>query len=169
MSVGLFYTFTNIQYQEVKKLQTLANEYQNVLRNASAIVELRDRLLVTYNTLPKGEIERLNKVLPDHIDTVRLALDLDSIASRYGISIKSVQTSTGANAGSDLIVLPENPVPYEKATLSFSFISNYDNFMSLLGDLEKSLRLMDIKSISFQTSESGLYAYEIAVETYWLK
>ena len=80
LSVGLFYTFTNSQYQDVKKLHTLANEYQSVLENVSAIIELRERLLVTYETFPQADIERINKVLPDNVDTVRLALDLDAIA-----------------------------------------------------------------------------------------
>ncbi len=169
LSFGLFYTFTNAQYQDVKGLYALANQYQNVLQNASLIVGLRDRLLVTYETLPRADIDRVNKVLPDNIDTVRLALDLDGMASRYGVSIKNVQTTTGAGADANLIVLPEHAGVYERATVSFSFVSTYENFMRLLADLEKSLRVMDIKSIAFEAGESGLYDYRISVETYWLK
>ena len=169
LSVGLFYTFTNGQYQEVKRLRLLSSEYKNVLQNVSAIIELRDRLLVTYETFPKAEVERINKVLPDNIDIVKLALDLDGMASRYGISIKSVKAEVGTGANPSLIVLPENAKVYEKATVSFDFVSNYENFTRLLIDMERSLRILDIKSISFQTSESGLYDYKISVETYWLK
>ena len=169
LSVGLFYTFTNAQYQDVKKLHTLANEYQNVLENVSAIIEFRERLLVTYEAFPRSEIERVNKVLPDNIDTVRLALDLDSMASRYGIAIQSIQTTVGASTDQSLIVLPENATVYDRATVSFGFISNYQNFTRLLADIEKNLRIMDIKSIAFQVGESGLYDYKVAVETYWLK
>lgn len=168
LSVGLFYAFTNAQYQDVKKLHTLASEYQNILQNASAIIELRNRLLVTYEAFPRAEIDRMNKVLPDNIDTVRLALDLDGLASRYGISIKNIQATTGASAEANLIVLPDYAGAYQKATVSFGFVSNYKNFIRLLADIEKSLRIMDIKSLSFETSESGLYDYQISVETYWL-
>ena len=170
LSVGLFYAFTNSQYQEVKKLYALSSEYQNVLQNASRIAELRDQLLITYEALPAAEIERINKVLPDSIDTVRLALDLDVLASRYGISIKDIQTATKAGAAdASLIVLSEHAGAYEKATISFSFVSNYRNFMLMLADIQKSLRIMDVKSISFQTSESSLYNHQISVDTYWLK
>lgn len=169
LSVGLFYTFTNAQYRDVRKLHTLANEYQNVLQRVSAIVELRDTLLSDYGTIPKTEIDRLNKVLPDDIDNVQLALDLDSMAARYGISIKSIQVATEASGGTDLIVLPEYADPYDKAAVTFSFVSNYENFLRLLADIEKSLRIMNVKSISFATSDSGLYDYQISVETYWLK
>ncbi|MEX2013974.1 MAG: hypothetical protein WD896_01310 [Parcubacteria group bacterium] len=169
LSVGLFYTFTHGQYQEVKELQALSSEYSNVLQSVSGIVELRDRLLATYETFPKEEVERINKVLPDNVDTVRLALDLDGMAARHGVSINSVQASFGSGDSSDLIVLPDDSRTYERATISFSFISNYQNFTRLLSDIERSLRIMDIKSITFQTTESSLYNYQMVVETYWLK
>ncbi len=169
LSVGLFYAFTNTQYQNVRKLYTLSGEYQNVLQNASRIMELKDQLLVKYEALPVAEIERINKVLPDSVDTVRLALDLDGMASRYGIAIKNIQTVTDADKDTNLIVLPEVAGAYEKATISFGFVSNYENFMRLLADIEKSLRIIDVRSISFQTGESSLYDYQISIDTYWLK
>ena len=169
LSVGLWYTFTSNQYQDVKKLNTLANEYQNVLENISAVIDFRERLLVTYETFPQAEIDRVNKVLPDNVDTVRLALDLDGMASRHGIAIKNIQATTGSNVDPNLIVLPENESVYGRATISFGFISNYQNFMSLLADIERNLRIMDVKNITFQSADSGLYDYQVAVETYWLK
>src|SRR3989338_10296832 len=137
LSLGLFYTFTNDQYKDARRLQALAGEYRNILQNVSAIVESRDRLLVTYETFPKAEIERINKILPDNIDTVRLALDLDDMATRHGIAIKSIQATTGTGGDEELVVLPENDKLYERATVTFSFVSNYANFMSFIEDIER--------------------------------
>lgn len=169
LSIGLFYTFTNSQYKEVKALNIQKNEYKDVLKNVSKIIELRDALLVTYAAIPKAEIERMDKVLPDNVDIVRLALDLDGMASRYGISIKDIKTTLGSSGGGNAIVLPENETVYNSATVSLSFVSNYENFKRLLIDIEKDLRIMDISSISFQAGESGLNQYQVSAETYWLK
>ncbi|MDP2642181.1 MAG: type 4a pilus biogenesis protein PilO [bacterium] len=169
LSFGLFYTFTKVEYENVKVSRAVASEYQDVLQDASAIAELRDRLLVTYESFPRAEIEKLNKVLPESVDTVKLALDLDTMASRYGISISNIKVAPSTNNDASLIVLPGNSGAYERTAISFSFISNYENFTRLLADLEKSLRIMDIKSISFQTNETGLFSYQILVDTYWLK
>lgn len=168
LSIGLFYTFTNVQYKSVKDLRELSGEYKSVLRNISAIVSLRDNLFVTYSAIPKTEIDRLNKVLPDNIDTVRLALDLDSMASKYGISIKSVKTSTGTGSA-NVIVLPENAKSYDTAVVSFSFVARYEDFKRFLGDLESSLRILDVRSVAFQANDTGFYGYQVSVETYWLK
>ena len=169
LSAGLFYTFTNVQYKEVKEFSAVAEQYRNVLNDISSITELRDNLLVTYQALPKEEIDRLNKVVPDNVDAVRLALDLDGMASRYKISIKNIQVVLGTNPNAQTIVLPEYANAYEQATVTFSFISNYENFMKFLGDIEKSLRVMDIKGVSFTTTDSGLYDFQVSVNTYWLK
>jgi hypothetical protein len=131
-------------------------------------VELRDRLAVAYEALPQADIERVNKILPDNIDTVRLALDLDSMASRYGISIDSIEATVGGNENQGNIVLPSED-GIEKTLVSFSFIANYSNFIRLLSDVERNLRIMDIEELSFQSTESGLYSYEVTVGTHWLK
>lgn len=169
LSAALFYTFTSPQYEKVKALSVTAGEYRTVLNNISDIAEQRDELLDSYELIPRTEIERLGKVLPGNVDTVQLALDLDTIAARYGISIKNVRIDDTSINNASLPVLPEYGKPYEKTTVSFSFISNYANFRKFLADLEKSLRLMNVKEVSFQAADSGLYEHQLSIETYWLK
>lgn len=169
LAIGLFYTFTSPQYAQLKERQVVASEYQSVIANVSSIGETRDKLLINYESIPKAEIDRISKVLPDNADTVRLAVGLDAIASANGISVKNVQMEKSVNDASALLVLPDNAASYQKVTLSFGFVSNYANFMKFLSDLERSLRLMDVKAISFRTTESGLYEYRMTVDTYWLK
>jgi len=167
LSIGLFYTFTNVEYAKVKDLHVLATEYQDVLANISDIVRLRDTLLIAYEEFPEADKNRIEKVLPDNIDMVQLALELDSIASRHGISIKDIYIDNDINQNMG-VVLPEHTSPYEKVMVSFSFVSNYENFKRLLADMEKSLRIMEIESLSFDVLDSGLYEHDITIETYWL-
>ncbi len=169
LSLGLFYTFISPQYSQVQDLRLSAAEYRNVIDNVSQIAETRDRLLIDYAAIEPLEIERLGKALPDTVDTVRLALDLDTLAARYGVAIKDVSVNTKPNQNSAFVIVSENPLPYEKAIVTFSFISTYDNFINILNDLEKSLRIMDIKTLSFDVLDQGLYEHKITVETYWLK
>lgn len=168
LAIGLFFAFTSPVYEDVKVLQASANDYRSVIKNVSNIAETRDALLVNYEAIPKNEIDRLSKVLPDNVDSVRLALDLDTMAGRYDIALKDVQVESKADPNSALAVLPSDAT-YEKVIVTFSFISTFQNFMSLLADLEKSLRIMDVKSVSFKTNEAGFYEHQMKVETYWLK
>lgn len=169
VAIGLFYTFTSPQYVAVQSLRAEADEYQKVLDGAAAISATTEEVQSKYTMIPKAEIERLNKVLPDNVDTVRLALDLDGIAAHYGISIRRVQIDKQLEDNAGAIVIGESGSPYEKVSISFSFISNYSNFVKFLADLERGLRITNVKSISFMPSETGLYEHKISVETYWLK
>ena len=168
IAIGLFYTFTSSQYAAVQNLRAEAEEYQQVLDGAEAISQTNASIEDQYRKIPKSEIERLDKVLPDNIDTVRLALDLDGIAGRYGISLKKVQVDRQEddNAG---VISVGSPNPYEKVNVTFTFISNYSNFTKFLADLEKSLRIANVHSIYFQTNNAGLYEHRVTIETYWLK
>ncbi|MFH1473073.1 MAG: type 4a pilus biogenesis protein PilO [bacterium] len=169
ISVGLFYTFTSPQYADVKNLRAESAEYKKVLDGAIAISETTDAIQDEYEKISKEEVERLNKVLPDNIDTVHLALDLDTMASQYGISIKNVKVDKNMEDNTSVISSGNSGLPYEKVNVTFSFISNYASFSKFLTDIEKSLRIIDVRSISFQTSDVGLYEHRISVETYWLK
>lgn len=169
LAVGLFYTFSSPQYREVQGLQASAAEYRSVIENVSRIAEARDALLDNYEAIPARERDKLLKVLPNSVDAVRLALDLDTIAGRYGIAIRNVKVDSLADPNAALAVLPNNDVPYKKAVVTFNFVSNYENFIRFISDLEKSLRIMDVKSVNFRVSENGIYEHNVQVETYWLK
>jgi Tfp pilus assembly protein PilO len=169
LAVGLFYTFTSPQYGDAQELRALASEYRDVIDNVSRIAEMRDGLLTNYEAIPQDEKDRLVKVLPESVDVVGFAQDLDSIASQYGIAVESVQVGGGTTQNTANVVLPEFGQSYEKTDVSFTFVSNYPNFMSFLTDLEQSLRIMDVKEVSFRAEETGLYEHQVTVETYWLK
>ncbi len=169
LSFALFYTTTLSYYDKAKVLRASSQDYQGVLDNILRIAETRDQLLVDYRGIPKAEIERLGKVLPDHVDTVKMAQELDTISSHYGISLKNIRIDKAASQDASLPILPEFEKPYNKVTLSFSFIANYADFRKFLEDLEKSLRIMDIRSLIFQAGESAISEYQISIDTYWLK
>src|SRR5690606_25334264 len=150
LSIGLFYAFTNPTYQGAQGSAAAAAEYRNVIDNIDNIVETRDKLLVNYNSISRSEIERLAKILPENVDTVRLALDLDNIASKYGISIGDVSIDKEAEKNSTQVALPSGGAPFQRTLVAISFVSDYESFKLFLEDLEKSLRIMDVKSVNFQ-------------------
>ena len=73
-------------------------------------------------------------------------------------------------------------LPYGIFPMEFIIEGRYETFISFMKELEKNLRLVDIKSVSFnvpQQSSGGdgggisadpnVYSYTLKVETYWLK
>jgi hypothetical protein len=170
VGVALLIVFIKPQYKKLQDQRTEAHQYEDIIQNIIALTEKRDDLLVKYQAMPKAEIERLQKVLPDNIDTIHLALGYDTIASHYGISIKGIEVTQAQSDDTATFIQIAPAAPYEKATVALSFVASYDSFRRFMADIEQNLRLADIKSITFNsTAETGLYEYKVSVETYWLK
>jgi hypothetical protein len=54
--------------------------------------------------------------------------------------------------------------------LTFNVSASYEDFLALLADLEHSLRIVDIESISFDAATEGdINEYTITIRTYWLR
>lgn len=166
LALAIYFTFTMPQKGALETLANTQREYKNVLENVSRIEQIRDNLLTSFESISAVEKDRLEKILPKEQDAVGFSRDLDTIASQYGISIKTVAVENNADPESRLLVLPEGQRPYEKTVFSFSFISNYPNFIKLLNDLERNLRVMDVRTVAFKTGETGLYEHQLTVETY---
>jgi len=170
LSLGLFFVFTRPYYEGVKEVAATAQGYREAIDNLTQIIEMRDRLLVSYNSIPKTELDRLEKALPENVDTVKLAHELDSIGAKYGISITNVSIEAESSQEPSAIILPGfGESSHEKALVTVKFVSNYANFRQFLEDLEQSLRIMDVRSAKFEVGETNLYEHELLLETYWVK
>ena len=56
--------------------------------------------------------------------------------------------------------------------ISFSIEGSYQNFLKFVGDLDKSLRIVDVQSVTFSSlsdKDASSYLYNFKIRTYWLK
>src|SRR3989338_11599292 len=90
-AVGLFFTFTDPKYQEIKNIQAQIATYDTALDNSKNLLKIRDGLLLIYNSISSENLNRLELLLPDTVDNIRLVLDIDTIASRHGIIVKNLK------------------------------------------------------------------------------
>ncbi len=188
--IGLFFGYTNsiwrgetgsanFKDKSVKELQIEKIRYEDALRQAREIEEIRNGLLTRYNSIDEEDRKRIVKFLPDHVDSVRLIIDINSVASAYGMSMDSIRlsetTSSEPAPRRDEVGFVEI-VPlkrYDTKRLDFSLSGPYENFIAFLKDIEKSLRLVDIVSVDVsagdQSESAGEYGYTVSLQTYYLK
>ena len=166
---GLFFTFTDAHYKAAKELRSEEAQYDEAIARSRELVALRDTLLSQYNGFPADQLDRLNTLLPDSIDNVRLIIDINTIARAYDMSLSSI--SVGAtDADSSASGLGPNTNAVGTVELAFSVRAPYERFLAFLADLERSLRLVDIVSVSFGTLDpSGVGTFGVTLQTYWLK
>lgn len=169
ISVALFFVYIDPTYQASKEIKLQVDEYQKLLDQSKSLVAEENKLRAAYNALPQDDVKRLEKLLPSAIDNVRLIIDIDNIASKYGIQVKNTKLSDINVQSSKTNTLGVSQKKYESVPISFSVNASYETFISFLKDLEQSLRVMDVTGISLTSSTNGVYTYEVTIKTYWLK
>jgi Tfp pilus assembly protein PilO len=163
---GLGYTEDNYSTYGVIQLRDEFAKYGESLDGSQKVLANRKLLADKRNSISLADMERLTKLLPDNIDNLKLILEISDIASQRNLSIKNL--SVGTTVKKSDAVGPDN-TPYGTVSLSFSVNATYDNFLTLLRDLEDNLRIIDISNVSFASADNGFYDFNFTINTYWLK
>ena len=172
VSVGVFFVVIDPQKRELNALLEEKNKNQVTMQKATDLRTALGTLQAKYLKISEDDRKKLSQMLPDTVDNVRLILDINNIADKYGIELKGITISGGpadeskeVNRGSS----NNSGQLYGTIQLTFSFSANYEIFKTFLKDLEDSLRLVDITDFSVGSSENDFYNYSITLNTYWLR
>ncbi len=178
MAGGVFFFYTKPVYDGTQALAAQNAQYDAALAKAAQLQQIKESLLQKYNSFDPNALARLSTMLPDQVDNIRLILDLDSIAAHYNMGIQNVDiaaSSPGESNGSGVIgAIQSDQRPYNSLTLTFTTTGTYSEFKRFLGDLDSSLRLVDVVNMQMSggTSLGGgdpQYTYSLTLQTYWLR
>ena len=137
ISLATFFAFTNPIYNDIFKLQAQVVSYNEALGNSKMLENERDKLTSKYNSIDPNNLMKLAKFLPGNIDNIRLILEIEQIASPFGMVLKDVKynTTIDKNAASGTLGSPQGVVvqslrkDYGVWDLEFSTVSTYNNFI----------------------------------------
>lgn len=166
LTVSIGYAFIYPSLADMNALSAQKQKYEDSLEKVSNIEAKKNELLDQFNAISESDKENIETILPDSFDFVRLISQIDNVAAKYGIYITNA-SSKEINSGGTSIENAEAPKPYSSAVVALSFLASYERFNDFLADLEKSLRILDIRSINLESQEKGLYKFDVEFETYW--
>ncbi len=176
VSIGTFFAYIDPNYRHTNldsgkksiiELQNEVEQYEEALNNINKISAKRDALIKDKSSISADDLSKLEKLLPDNIDNIKLVIDIRNIAEKNSLVLKSIKLNTLNNSESDRIGQDNNK--YGTVGLSFSVNSSYENFQRFLTDLEKSLRLVEINELSVTGNDTSIYDFSVNLKTYWLK
>ena len=174
ISFGVFFGYVDPNYRgtdvnspSVQSLQAEDGQYQSALNNSSKIRQQRDALTTKMENMTADQLSRLQELLPDNVDNIKLVIDMNNIAQNHSLVLKSVKLNT--SAGTNPTALGASTAKYGTVGLSFTVTASYNDFQNFLTDLEKSLRLVDITDLSVTGNNTNLYDFSVGLNTYWLK
>jgi hypothetical protein len=169
IAVAVFFFFAQPMFSEIKVVQDETNEYRIAVEKASEFNQLLQSLISKRNAFSARERERLEALVPDNIDEVKLLVDLEGIAKSHGMLLGNIMvseltpaTATADDEGSRI----DSRESFSSVDISFDVIGNYEQLRSVLTDIERSLVLMEIVNITFESSSFDLQQYSITVRAY---
>jgi len=169
LSGGLFFSYIDPTYNETGNLKKQQTEYDDALTKSKELREIRQQLLTKYNIFLESDIKRLDKLLPNTVDNVRLIMEINQIAVKNGCSIRSIDVNSVTSGDDKSGNLGPNLDGYESIGLSFSVDAKYDDFVNFMDDLGNSLRIVDVVEYAIKAATGDVFKHEVSVKTYWLK
>ena len=100
VSAGLFFTVIDPLYRSedpakpgIKSIQKEIEQYDIAINNSDEFVREKNKLLEARNNLDQEDRARLERLLPDSIDNIRLVIGINDIARPYGLVLKGLRFS----------------------------------------------------------------------------
>ncbi len=132
-------------YKDLSKLKDKEAELSSYVTKATTAQLKIDTLENKFKMFPEGANDRMNAMLPEKIDEIRLTIDITDLATRHGLSLANPSIKKLAiDKGSTL-------QPY---MVSISLEAPYSTFRRFLNELEYSLQLRDVTSLSITSGET---------------
>lgn len=169
LSLCVAYAFTYPYYQEIGSLSEEKKKYEDSLALVADIENKKNALVEQYNNISEEDKKVISTVLPDSLNFVRLVSQIDEVGAEQGIKIDSITLRELDSSVGSSIADAAPPKPYRSAIVGFSFDASYDRFNVFMDRLEKSMRVLDVRSVNIETGDDNVYSYKVEFETYWVK
>jgi Tfp pilus assembly protein PilO len=187
---GIFFAFTKPTYDSIQTDQAQIAQYNAALAKATQLQALKQTLLSRYNSFNPTDLSRLQVMLPDQVNNIGLILDLDTLASQFGMSLENVDISGTSDTTTSSTGVGTAPAAgatvgapsalYDSLDVSFTVHGTYTQFMQYITNLETSLRIVDLVKLNVgggsttvsnaaAGSDNIVYSFQITLRTYWLK
>ncbi len=173
-------------YDGIKNIETQKQSYSLALDNAKNLEARRNELTQKYNNISTEDITKLESLVPNNVDNIKLVLELETLAQKHDLLIENPKLENKSEITTGNTNQPgRNPndpssLPYGTFRLDFSVRADYQKLKSFISDIEKNLRLIEIVSIDLKVPENvdktklkkypeGTYDVNIKAVIYYLK
>jgi len=174
-AIGLFFTYLRPGYEVLQAFQAQADRLDDSIERSKNLLETHKKLLDEYNRISPEKIAKLNKILPDSIDTVQFVLDIDKFATKYDLVIDGIDIPDPSKTAKSAVQKNVEESPIESIIYTVEFSGYYDDFKSFIRDAETSLSLMDVVALDIkvaninQVGAERKVIYKVGLQLYSLK
>ncbi len=179
------FTIVVPKFDEIRSTQEESAQYEEALESAFAMNERLRSLSNQLDSLSQQERYRLGRLVPEVIEPMKLAYDLEVLIERNGLFLEAmevgeemlepdpVETTAAVATSNEEDSFAQSNATDQKLlavrTINIAVAGDYNQFKALLRDLENSAQLLEVTNIDFAATGSDLSQYVISVEAYGLR
>ncbi len=179
VAFGLYFWYIQPTYTgNIQALHTKITSEHGVAKTMKKYSQKETRLEEKKNNISPADIARLSEMLPPTNGTAHFLLNINALALRSGFTLSKFNIKDQGNS-SRQNVPAEKRKPYKTFILGISGKGTYGSFRQFLDGLERSLRLVDVTSLSIKANISqpapgakkqntNLYDYSLMLQIYRL-
>lgn len=175
-SLALIFLVARSLWGEIALLRNENAALSEAISKLRELRSLRDDLLATYNSIPRGSLLRLQEFLPERTESGSLLIALERMAKERGLRLRRIEflkdqlpggRAAAPSQAARIAKRPEAPANVLNFNLTVS--ASYEAFKSYLLALEKNLRLTDVLDISFAGGAGNVFEFAIRAKSYYQK
>lgn len=182
-AVVLFWFWIKPLLNDTDALSAKKGAIDKALADSRQMQEMRQSILDKYNAVSEEDLSRLSKMLPEKQIIANLILEVENVAKNSGVLFKNFDSSKVAaeektqsavkyeysGGETSSAVAGKAQKPYSKVAFGVSVSAPYESFIVFLKEMENSLHMVDVNSISFSSGDKNFYEFKIDADTYFKK
>lgn len=157
---------------------TNINAKDTAAQNLAKDIEALTKSFSTLEASRNSDLQKLHSIVPQGEQLAELFILAEKLAQRRGMSLNSIDVSSLEGSKTDKDAKEAAAVGDKNLqamsinmalaqTVANPNVNVYNEFKSYLDDLESSVRLLDIESVSFAGAEGGLLSMNFTIKTYF--
>lgn len=168
--IGVFYL--RPQWQQFQILQKESENLRNIATELDDLIQNRDALIKIINTVDKQDLQKIDHALPKGQRSAEFLVLLETLANRNNVVLRQVdfidagEPQSGQPRPGGAIIAPGIGA-IKEFPISMNVSGSYEASKSFLRDLERSLRIIDISSVSFSASSKDQFEFILKGKTYY--
>ena len=168
LGVGLFFGITTSVLDQVNTKRAERDALADILNRFNDIRKIKNDLINSYNSISEEDLSKLNEVVPPNAKEGDLLVTFENMAKDSGLLLKNIEIKSAVPKDTGLLVVSEDP--YDKVSITLTLDGSYEALRSFLSNLERSMRILDVKALSFHAASSATsYEYSMEVTAYMKK
>jgi len=167
-AVGLFWFWTKPVLNTIDVLVAEKTTFDEALSNSRELQQLRDDLLVKYNSITASDLEKLSKMVPPEPRITELMVEMSDVSRNVDVTVARLDARE-STVSMGIVSLPSSDKlsDYQKVDLNIDVVASYENFITFLNEIERSLRIIDVDRISFFSNADNFYTFNISAVSYF--